>query len=306
MAQAMEPQNATLVLGTQSVEARIVGEKAMGALSSERLRILVELSRADQYPAELARSLGMGVQTAYYHMRILAQAGLVELASYQAAGGAMAKKYRCSAGAVALLLRPKWKPLAREPLGKPPEFFRPLISAGRLDAKIIVGSPDPHGKYRSRGSEYCTMELASILGAYASFRYPLYFLDTEAKESSLAENLIVVGGPKVNMVAEKANSALPIRFSEKGLGLHSTLSNKRYSENFGIIELVDSPFAKGKKMLFIAGSDHMGTRAAVLAMITEREKLEKGNMYDAKVLAKVVQGFDEDGDGIVDAVEILE
>ena len=30
------------------------------------------------------------------------------------------------------------------------------------------------------------------------------------------------------------------------------------------------------------------------------------NAYDAGVLAKVVQGFDEDGDGIVDSVEILE
>ena len=64
--------------------------------------------------------------------------------------------------------------------------------------------------------------------------------------------------------------------------------------------------AKGRKALFIAGSDHMGTRAAVLALLTEMDKMARGNMFDAGSLAKVVQGFDEDGDGIVDAVEILE
>ena len=34
--------------------------------------------------------------------------------------------------------------------------------------------------------------------------------------------------------------------------------------------------------------------------------MEKGNNFDAGTFAKVVLGFDEDGDGIVDAVEILE
>lgn len=298
--------DAMLVSGRRAIDARIVGEKAFSALSADRLRILKEVAAGDSYPAELARALKMSVQTAYYHIRLLAEAGLVELASYEQQGGAMAKKYKCSTGAIALLVSPRWRPLPRESAGRPPAFFRPFVAGGRFDGCIVVGSPDPHGRFRSRGSEFCTMELAMALGGYASFSYPLYYLDTEAKEKALKQNLVVVGGPKVNMLAEELNPSLPIRFGEKSLELHSTLSKKRYSENFGVVELVENPFAKGKKLLFIAGSDHMGTRAAVLALLNEMEKMEKGNMFDASALAKVVQGFDEDGDGVVDAVEILE
>ncbi|MFH1106590.1 MAG: S-layer protein [Candidatus Micrarchaeota archaeon] len=299
-------ENARLVVGQRATDVKIMGEADLPVLSAERLRILKELARGEKYPAELARAMRMGVQTAYYHIRLLSEAGLVELASYEQQGGALAKKYRCSAGAVALAISPKWKPLSRASGAKPPAFFRPFVLGGAFDGKIIVGSPDPHGQSRSRGSEFCTMELAMMLGSYASFSYPLYYLDTEFKDRSRKENLVVVGGPKVNMLAAELNPSLPIRFADRSLELHSSLSNKRYSENFGVVELIDSPFARGRKVLFIAGSDHMGTRAAVLALLQEREKMEKGNMYDASALAKVVQGFDEDGDGIVDSIEILE
>jgi hypothetical protein len=51
---------------------------------------------------------------------------------------------------------------------------------------------------------------------------------------------------------------------------------------------------------------HFGTRVAVLSLLQKTRELEKGNFHDSSKIAKVVQGFDENGDGIVDAVEILE
>ena len=74
----------------------------------------------------------------------------------------------------------------------------------------------------------------------------------------------------------------------------------------GIIETIDSPFATGKKIFVIAGRDHNATRVGILAIIKKKKELERGNNFDPEIFAKVAQGFDEDGDGIVDAVEILE
>ena len=299
---------AKLVEEGKALESAIVDEKALSILSEERLRILKALCREPKYPAELARELKMQVQTLYYHIRLLSEAKLVEIAEYEERkGGSLAKRYGCPAGAISVVLSEKWKPFSERSAKAVPAFLKPFISNGYLDAKIIVGSPDPHGKFRARGSELCGMELAMLLGSHASYSHPLYYLDTETQEKTKKNsNLILIGGPKVNMVTDEINSHLPIRFEEKGFGIHSTLSNKKYTENFGIIEVIESPFNMSKRILLIAGSNHSATRAAVLALNREMEKISKGNMFDGKKIAKVVQGFDEDGDGIVDAVEILE
>ena len=145
-----------------------------------------------------------------------------------------------------------------------------------------------------------------VLGQYAAFSPPLYCLDTEARGELKHRNLILLGGPKVNTVVNEINEHLPIYFEGKTFGIHSRLSGKRYEENVGIVEVVENPFNKTKKILLAAGLNQASTRTAVLALINELDKMSDGNMFDKKQLAHVVQGFDEDGDGIVDAVEILE
>ncbi len=297
---------ARLVRDGNALETRIVGASTLAALSPERLRILTDLAKEPQYPAEVARSLDLQVQTVYYHIRLLAQAGLIELERYEAQGGALAKKYRATSEALAVTLQPKWKPFSTAKWGKPPAYLDPFVSSQAFQGRIVVGSPDPHGKFRARGSELCAMELSMMLGRYASFEYPLYYLDTEMNEKSRRDPLIVIGGPKVNMTLAELNPHLPIRFDERTLELHSTVSGRKYAENFGVIELIDNPWNRNAKILALAGSDHTSTRVAVLALLKERSKLEEGNTADRSVMAKVVQGFDEDGDGIVDAVEILE
>jgi hypothetical protein len=248
----------------------------------------------------------MPVQTLYYHFKQLSEAGLIDFESYSEQRGAIARKYKCNIEAIGMVIRDHWHPFSSATYKKPPIFLQNFIENSHFEGKIILGSPDPHGKFRARASEFCAAEFAMMLGAFATFDYPLYQLDTELKEKDRKNNLVVIGGPKVNMVISEINSALPIYFDEKTFELHSKLSGKKYTENFGIIELIENPFQKGKKILVLAGSDHEGTRAAVLTLLKERNKVEAGNQYDRKVIAKVVQGFDEDGDGIVDAVEILE
>ncbi|MFH0972358.1 MAG: S-layer protein [Candidatus Micrarchaeota archaeon] len=298
--------NAKLVLEGKSLESAIVEERALSILSEVRIKILKILSKEPRYPAELAKELRIPVQSLYYHFKQLQEAKLIELESYSEQRGAIARKYKCSLEALSIVIREHWHPFSSTTFKTPPLFLRDFISGSNFTGKIVLGSPDPHGKFRARGMEFCATELAMYLGSFSTFDYPLYYLDTEIKEKQKRENLIVIGGPKVNMLIGEINPFLPIYFVDKTFELHSKLSNKKYSENYGLIELIENPFNRGRKALIIAGSDHEGTRAAVLALLKERDKLEKGNNYDSSQFAKVVQGFDEDGDGIVDAVEILE
>ncbi|MGB9577176.1 MAG: helix-turn-helix domain-containing protein [Candidatus Norongarragalinales archaeon] len=295
-----------LVVEDKSVSVKLVEEAALHNLSADRLRILRALACEPKYPAQLAKEMGEQVQTLYYHVRLLQRAGLVKLVEYEEKGGALAKKYAVAADGLALVLNDSaWKPfLARTQ--KPPSFFKPFVSGGVFDGKMVVGSPDPHGPFRMRGSDLCAAEIAMVLGAFASFSFPLYLLDTEVRESHRKQNLLLVGGPKVNLLVAEANPFLPVRFNKSFSGVESDLSGKRYSENVGVIELVESPFNRMRKLLLVGGLNHSGTRAAVLAIAKHLSEVEKGNSRSSSVFARVVEGFDEDGDGVVDAVEFLE
>jgi DNA-binding transcriptional ArsR family regulator len=295
---------AKLIADSKALDTEIVGEKALAILSEDRLKILKAFAEP-KYPAELARELRMQVQTAYYHIHMLSDAGLIKLVEFEEKSGGVAKKYQAIGDSFSVVLSEKWRPFAL-PQAKLPNFLKDFVQGSFLDAKFVLGSPDPHGKFRARGSEFCSLELAMYLGSFASFSYPLFLLDTEMNEKNKKENLILFGGPKVNTLVSELNSFLPIKFEEKTFTISSSLSGKKYEESVGVIELVENPWNKRKKILLVAGQNHITTRVAVLALIREGKKVEAGNLHDNKTLAKVVQGFDEDGDGIPDAVEFLE
>ncbi len=298
---------AKLVSDSRALDALVLDEKSLGVLSEDRLKILKALGESPKYPAQVARELRMQVQTAYYHVRILLQAGLIKFVETEEHGGATAKKFTAAADALAVVVNNGgFKPFGTAKLARPPEFLAPFITNGFLDAHIVLGSPDPHGKYRGRGSELCAAELAMLLGNYATFAYPLYYLDTELKEKDKRGNAIAIGGPKVNSFTSEVNRHLPIFFDEKTFNVTSGISGKTYEENVGVVEVIDNPLNRHKKILVAAGMNHTATRVAILAIINQRKKLEQGNRFDATKQANVVTGFDEDGDGIVDAVEVLE
>jgi len=295
---------ALIVEDGKSIDS-IILKGDFSVLSVDRLKILKAISKEPKYPAQIARELDMQVQSAYYHINLLSKAGLVKLVDLEEKNGAMAKKYGLTASAFSVVASEKWKPFSTTK-NEAPKIFSSFIKSGFFDGKIVVGSPDPHGKYRASGSEYCSMELAMLLGSHASFEFPLYYLDTELKGEKRKENLIIIGGPKVNTFLAEINQNLPIKFDEQSFSVTSGISKKTYGENVGIIELIQNPFNKSNSSLIIAGSNHFGTRVAILALLTKMKEIEKGNFFDKKTTAKVVQGFDEDGDGIVDAVEFLE
>ncbi|MFH1780113.1 MAG: S-layer protein [Candidatus Micrarchaeota archaeon] len=293
-----------IVQEDKSLDAIEVSESDLSILSQDRLKILAVLAREPMHSADLARELKMHDQTVYYHMKLLKQHGLIQQTGVEEKQGALAKKFECTTDALAVIIKKNWNTY-RPKTALAPSFLKPFIKKSRFDGFFVIGSPEPHGKYRSRGSEFSALELSAYLGQYCSFIHPLYLLDTELKEKNKKENLIVLGGLKVNTLAEQINDFLPIHFTKR-FDVYSKLSKKTYSENIGFIESIENPFNKEKRILVIAGSNHAATRVATMAVYKNRVELEKGNAFDSSVFAKVVQGFDEDGDGIVDAVEILE
>ena len=113
----------------------------------------------------------------------------------------------------------------------------------------------------------------------------------------MKENLILIGGPVTNRITKKINDKLPIRF-DKRKNIYSSLSKKTYrSDDCGLIVKIDNPYNKEKKILIIAGKRNSGTRSAILAFLQKFNELSKSH---------VVEGIDQDSDGVNDFVKILE
>ena len=138
-------------------------------------------------------------------------------------------------------------------------------------------------------------------------------LDVDVKaEKEEGNNLILVGGPGTNLITQELNEFLPIRFnmmpSEHGFllgGLVSEKTQKVYTaDSMGVIARIVNPWNSNKRVIVLAGNKAVGTKACVLALTKFWKKTLK-NFSDEK-FSVVIQGFDLDGDGKVDSIEVLE
>ncbi|HDJ96664.1 MAG TPA: ArsR family transcriptional regulator, partial [Candidatus Aenigmarchaeota archaeon] len=272
-----------------------------------------ELEKQRMCPMDLARRLKQHEQKIYYYVRKLEDAGLIRVAEKEKRVGALAKVYELTSQAVTFKFSES--PTIKKLTTRVTElsFLHPFIEDGKFNSIVIIGSPDPHGKYKASASDgYCAINLALFFGQFLKrLPVPFYKLDTQVKENDLKKNLILIGGPKANMIAEKINKQLPIYFdySEDFLdwSIVSNLSKKVYRDKrVGLIVRIKSPFKDGKEILVFAGKGFRGSRAAVLGFIRYIDVVQNGNDFDKTRIAKVVKGVDVDSDGIIDDVEFLE
>jgi DNA-binding MarR family transcriptional regulator len=302
----------TLSLATRLLEP----EQLKVALSPLAWKILKILTEKPSYPKEIGVKLKVNEQKIYYHIRNLERASLIEKIREEKRQGALAKFYTLTDYAFTLLLKPLEESQKIFQLKKEyKNFLEPFITDGRLNALIIMGSPEPHGisKARAKDGLFAT-DLGLFLGTFLNYKPETFTkLDTEIREEDLKNNLILIGGPGVNAVTAKVNSKLPIRFEKIKdqenfySGFNSIVSGKKYSEEgYGIIVKAKNPFDKTKDILVIAGRRMSGTRAAILAFLQKFDEICKGNSYDSKIFAKVVEGIDKNNDGVIDSVELLE
>lgn len=286
-------------------------EEARIILSPERLRILRVLARKPMYPRQIASKLGLSEPNVYYHFNLLRKCGLIEVDHVEKRRGTTATYYRVTADAVSVILNEKALTDVRR------KYFHALPEAQKLlssfldfsDVRIIVGSPDPHGALRARARDiHHAIDLALFLGFLSNNVDLVTRLDTEVSSEERKFNLIIVGGPIVNMVAASINRLLPIKFDiTRENIIVSDVSGKEYFEDaHGVVEIIENPYNPNAKILLVAGKRRTGTRAAVIALTKKLSEVCEGNAFNKDVLARVVLGIDEDSDGIIDTVEIVE
>jgi DNA-binding MarR family transcriptional regulator len=299
-----------------SLATKVLEPKQLkAALSPLAWKILKILAEKPSYPKEIGTKLKMNEQKVYYHVRNLERAGMIEKLKEEKRQGALAKFYTLTSYAFTVMLKPLEESQKVFQLKKEyKNFLEPFIVDGKFNALIIIGSPEPHGLTKSRGKDVFTIDLGLFLGTFLNYTPEFSTkLDTEVKEEDLKNNLIIIGGPGINIITNRVNSKLPIRFQrvrEKEnwySAFHSEISGKDYTEEeHAIIVKAKNPFDKTKEILVIGGRRSQGTRAAILAFLKKFDELCKGNSYDTKVLARVIEGIDRNSDGVVDSVEFLE
>ena len=291
--------------------AEISPEDAKSIGSELAVKIVKLLAEKEMYPIEIAKHLKVHEQKIYYHIRNLEKAGIIKVSKEEGRQGAVARYYTLDKPALII----KFKEL--EPAQKifqmksDSDFLEPFVKDGRLDALIIVGSPDPHGPEKARSRDgYYGMDLALFLGTFLNYVPKLYVkLDTETREEELKNNnLIIIGGPVVNHITAAVNQKLPVRFEkDEHWAIKSTLSGTTYpTDESGLIAKAKSPYNPEKHVLVVAGKRHSGTRAAIVAFLKHFKEIRQGNVHNKKILAKVVEGIDLDSDGIIDDAEIRE
>ncbi|MCL1978179.1 MAG: helix-turn-helix domain-containing protein [Candidatus Bathyarchaeota archaeon] len=289
-------------------------------LDSLSWKILTMLSKKEMYPLEIARQLGMHEQKIYYHIRKLAKTGAITIQREETKKGATAKYYKTVSPAFGIELPENYRPIQNihtlnvpEPLQK---FFKEFLNNDILNGKIVVGSPQPHGPFKTSARDgHYAAHLTLFMGQFV--KMPNEFavkLDVDVKAEKEEKNsLILVGGPGTNLLTQEINEYLPIKFimhpSDQGFlfgGLSSKKTGRNYtSDSAGLIAKIVNPWDNNKHIIVIAGNKAVGTKACVLALTNFWEKTLQ--RYDNKdTFAVVIQGFDLDGDGKVDAIEVYE
>jgi DNA-binding transcriptional ArsR family regulator len=284
-------------------------------------KILTMLAEEEMYPLEIARKLGVHEQKVYYHIRKLAKSGAITIEKEEKKKGATAKYYKTVSPAFGIEFPQGYKTIQGLSLLSSEKqiqrFFKEFVNGnGSFEGKIVVGSPTLHGPFRTSARDgHYAAHLALFIGQFA--KMPTDFavkLDVDVKaEKEEKNNLILVGGPGTNLLAQEINEYLPIRFvmesTDQGFllgGLSSKKTTKIYTADVaGLIAKIVNPWDKSKRIIVLAGNKAVGTKACVLALANFWSKtLREYRGEDS--YATVIQGLDLDGDGKVDSIEVNE
>ncbi len=296
-------------------------QKLKMILGKQSWKILTMLSEKEMYPLEIARQLDVHEQKVYYHIRKMAKAGAIKVEREEKKKGATAKYYKTVSPAFGIEFPKGYttiQSLSLQSVDKQIQrFFSEFVDGkGVLKGKIVVGSPIPHGPFKTSARDgHYAAHLTLFLGQFA--KMPVDFaikLDVDVKvEKEEKNHLILVGGPGTNLLTQEINDYLPVRFnmqsSDEGFllgGLSSKKTSRVYTADaIGLIAKIVNPWDTTKRIIVLAGNKAVGTKACVLALtIFWKKTLQQYGGDDT--FATVIQGFDLDGDGKVDSIEVME
>lgn len=278
-------------------------------------KILRVLARGPDYPSNIARELKLYHQAVYYHMKKLQEAGLVDRISRRTVRGGQAQLYALAADGYAVEFDVKGEEFGPAPSlsrsGRLGRFLREFISEdGQLDGWIVVGSPEAHGPNRTQGRDgHYAIQLGFALGQFVQVpkTFPVK-LDVDLKTEKLqSSNLLVVGGPRTNVISAELNRYMPVRFSEESFfgSIVDSAGRKHLSEFDSVVTKIRNPWDPTKVCVVAAGLSGAATKAAVIGLTNMAEQvLARYTEIDGD-FAVVLRGLDMDGDGKVDSVEML-
>jgi DNA-binding transcriptional ArsR family regulator len=273
-----------------------------------RLKILEMLASKPMYPAELAKELKMHEQKIYYHIKQMANSGLLEVVEKEEIRGTVAKKFSPKVMNFSFVMSKDWKDMKTVLEDKDKDimnFFSPFIKDSLIQSDIVVGSPDPHGPHKARARDgHYAIDLALFLGGYCRNEGFAAKLDTDV-DLKAAQNHILVGGPVTNLMVAKVNDFLPARFSDNKPWGIITKKNTYTEESIGMICRIPNPYNPEYHIMVIAGIRFLGTKSAVMALSTKIKEVIY-RYTGQKEFYSIVQGFDLDGDGKLDSIDILE
>ena len=275
-------------------------------------KILALLSSGPKYPAEMARALNAHHQTVYYHIGRLEKAGLISRVRSEQIRGGEANLFALASDGYAVEFPVKGEPMPTlksssrsKALGR---FFKEFFNEGVFDGWVVVGSPLQHGEAGTQARDgHYAVQLGFALGQFVTLpsTFPVK-LDVDLRAEKLfASNMVVVGGPRTNVVAEEMNPHLKVRFSQEGFWSSMVdAEGKSYgSELDCIVEKVRNPWDQAKTCIIVAGLTGAGTKAAIIGVCNYADVLFQG--YRSGDYAVLLHGVDKDGDGKVDSVDVL-
>ncbi|MDG6966697.1 MAG: winged helix-turn-helix transcriptional regulator [Nitrososphaerota archaeon] len=283
---------------------------AAGGLGHKILRLLAD---GPDYSSRIARELKLYHQTVYYHMKRLEGAGLVRRVSQKTVRGGRAQLFALAADGYAVEFDVKGveygPPTSLSRSERFGRFLAEFVAGGQLDGWIVVGSPEAHGPNRTQGRDgHYAIQLGFAMGQFVRVPKPFPVkLDVDLKAEKLqSSNLLVVGGPRTNVVSAELNPHMPVRFSEEAFfGAIVDPSGRKYLSEFdSVVTKIRNPWDPSKVCVVVAGLSGAATKAAVIGLTNMPDDVLSG-YSEGSDFAVVLHGVDLDGDGKVDSVDIL-
>ena len=298
---------------SMAYDSLLVNPQKLSIFGSELcLKIVKELVKEPACAMDLARRLEQHEQKIYYHLRKLEDAGIIKQIRSEKRYSMTAKIYGVVSPIIATKLYEDGKLLDGPVTALNPRMekvLHPFVMEGKLNAKVIFGDPYPHGKYDrpSRGGVHgfdFGIMLGKVLG---NLSFPHYRFDVDVHAGDLEDNLIIFGSSKANTILERMNSKLPVYFDQEGgWQIVSKATGNRYSDpRAGFVMKWDNPLAEGKKVLVFGGVRTRGIQASVIAFTQHFDRIMEAVQPDGNFI-RVVEGFDANGDKIIDSIKILE
>src|SRR3989338_1656691 len=131
------------VLSLPAKEIKFSSLKNFGTELAQK--ILKAISEEPKYPADIAKELKVHEQKVYYHIRNLEKAGIIQVVKKETKQGAVANYYALTEPAFVVKFKELQQTQKISQFRNESTYLEPFIKNGKLDALIVVGSPDPHG-----------------------------------------------------------------------------------------------------------------------------------------------------------------